>query len=963
MMNMDYDELLQRYRSVLVERDALISENERLRNLLNSKPDLVISDSVNPPVIEVAVLASSNETKTLNPSEKIQLFRSLFRGREDVFPKRWQNQKGNSGYSPVCSNEWRDGICMKPKTSCSSCNAQSFAELNDAVIEGHLTGKSVIGLYPLLKDNTSWFLAIDFDGINWEMDVRAIGLVCDEYDIPVVVERSRSGKGAHMWFFFDKPVNASLSRRFGASLLTFTMNRRHELSFASYDRMFPNQDILPKGGFGNLIALPLQKAARANGNSEFIDQEMNPYVDQWGFLSSVRKMSLDEISRLIGILSPGNELGLLKHDDESIEKPVSSLIHKIKPVELPDAIEVVRSNMLIINKKGLSDSALNQIKRLAAFRNPEFYRAQAMRMSTFGKPRIISCSDEDETHIYLPRGCERAFLEMCEGAGSHIVWTDKTNAGRKIDVEFTGELRDDQPQALRKLMSVNAGVLSGTTAFGKTVVALNLIAERKVNTLIIVDKVSLVSQWIDRINQFLKINEPVSEQVLVKKRGRSNNVSIIGQIGAGKDIAGGIIDIAIMQSLNRRGEVKELVSDYGMVIVDECHHLAAFSFEEVLKYVNARYVYGLTATPTRKDGHHPIIFMQCGPICYRDDAIKQAQNRPFEHFVIPCFTPYKLPSWKEEKDLSIQEMYSELLLNEARDEQIIEDVLKCHEQGRNSIILTGRTVHVENLVNKLNNKIPDVISLTGGMGTKATREAIRKLREAPSSTPVVVVATGKFVGEGFDEPRLDTLFLAMPISWKGTLQQYAGRLHRLYEGKKDVRIYDYIDLHINVFEKMYSRRLSGYASIGYHLKGESVSDGEADIIYDKESFLPALSIDLLNSLREIVIYSPKVFPKKAGKIHELLKEAMKKGVKITIITSQVNEYREEIKREIEDTISSFEVSGMKVVRREKIHHKFAIFDQNIIWFGSINILGNASADDSMMRIKNRNVADELIRLL
>lgn len=805
------------------------------------------------------------------------------------------------------------------------------------------------------------FLPLTFNGKNWDKDAGIIRSVCIEFSIPVAVERSRSGNGAHLWFFFEMPVSAALSRRFGAALLTFAMNRRHELSFDSYDRMFPNQDSLPKGGFGNLIALPLQKMSRASGNSEFIDEELNTYKDQWHFLSSMRKLTSQDLSRLIGILSPDNELGILKHDEEKIEKPWTNIIHQIKFAELPPVIEVVKSNMLYVSKKGLSESTLNHIKRLAAFKNPEFYRAQAMRMSTFGKPRIISCSDEDPDYIYLPRGCEQALSAMCEGVGTSIAWSDKTNGGRHIDVEFNGELREDQPQALFELMRVNSGVLSGTTAFGKTVVALKLIAERKVNTLIIVDRVSLISQWKDKINEFLIINEQLPIQEQIKKRGRRKSLGLVGQIGAGKTQAGGIIDIAVMQSLNHNGQIKDLVLNYGMVIVDECHHLAAFSFEEVLKRVTARYVYGLTATPTRKDGHHPIIFMQCGPICYRDDAIRQALKRPFEHYVVPCFTSFRVPPWKEGTDMTIQEIYSELVLNDARDEQIVEDVFKCYEQGRNSIILTGRTAHVENLAKRLYDKIPDVISLTGGMGTKATREAIRKLKDTPSSVPMVVVATGKFVGEGFDEPRLDTLFLAMPISWKGTLQQYAGRLHRLYEGKDDVRIYDYIDLHVSVLEKMYSKRMSGYASIGYHIKGE-LSEGEtADIIFEKDSYLTVFSQDILNSHHEIIIVSPTISPRKAVLILEILQEALKKGVIITIVTSDVDEYLKERRDAIRNSLVTFEQSGIRIICKPNIGRRFALIDQKIVWFGSIKLLGYAGNDDSMMRIKNQNIAYELMK--
>lgn len=942
---MDYDELLRRYKILLIENQDLLEENKKLKGIL--KPELDIL-----PLVE----------ESLGNSDKIHLFISLFKGREDVYPKRWQNQKGISGYAPVCINEWRAGICMKPQVKCASCSAQSYALLNEAVVEGHLKGKSVIGVYPLLKDDTSWFLALDFDGRQWELNIAVIRTVCEEFGIPVAIERSRSGDGAHVWFFFEHPISATISRRFGAALLTCAMSYRHELSFDSYDRMFPNQDNLPKGGFGNLIALPLQKNARANGNSVFVDASLNPYEDQWGFLASIRRLSLNEIKRLTGVLSPGNELGTLKRDEESDERRWENNIQTLGFDELPSSIDIELGAMLCIAKQGLSSRALNQIKRLAAFRNPEFYKAQAMRMSTFGKPRIISCSDEDDLHIFLPRGCEQALRDLCDALGVQTNWIDQTNHGKVIDVDFIGELRDDQPLALSKMLSENIGVLSGTTAFGKTIVALKLLAERKVNTLIIVDKVSLVAQWRERIEQFLMINETLPADEPMIKKSRKKPVGLVGQMGAGKNLLSGIIDIAVIQSLNRQGEVKDVVLHYGMVIVDECHHISAFSFEEVLKRVNSRYVYGLTATPIRKDGHHPIIFMQCGPVRFRDDAVKQALKRPFDHYVVPRFTSFRLPTWQTEGDLTIQDVYSELVKSEIRNEQIVEDVYHCYEQGRNCIVLTGRTAHVEQLTKRIRERIPGVIALTGGMGTKATRETMLQLKEVPTSEPVVVVATGKFVGEGFDEPRLDTLFLAMPISWKGTLQQYAGRLHRLYEGKKEVQVYDYIDLHVKVLEKMYNRRLTGYSSIGYRAKSEQMDD-ITEVIFNHSTFLPVFLQDLLCSRREVLIVSPFITKKRTTSMLSALQDSIANGVSVVIVTRPISSYQAERSGELEEMLEKLIQAGIEIVFRDHFHQKFAIFDQKIVWYGSINLLSYGSYEESMMRLYNRNVAFELMKIV
>jgi superfamily II DNA or RNA helicase len=819
---MDFKELFEKYQLLLQENHNLKEEIKNLKaklsfkepestidNLIEITPELEI---INPKCSEKVSNSSINNMSS--SIDKIKLFMSLFRGRDDVYAKRWENdKKGTAGYSPVCANEWKPGICQKPRVKCTDCKHKEYLALNENVIADHLRGREnfIGGIYPMCLDETCYFLAIDFDDEEWQKDITALRDVCKENEIPLAVERSRSGKGAHAWIFFEIPIAASLARKLGSALLTYAMSKRHEITFKSYDRFFPNQDTMPKGGLGNLIALPLQKTARNNNNSVFIDDNFQPLEDQWAFLASIRKLNEDDVEMLISKLCYGNELGILKKDEEEVQQPWEINKAKLEKNDFPMNIEIVKANMLFIPKAGVSQRALNYMKRMAAFKNPEFYKAQAMRMPTFDKPRIISCSEETTEYLCLPRGCEANLKALFEDLQMDFHLADKTNCSKTIDIEFNGSLRDEQPLAIGKLLKYDNGILCGTTAFGKTVVAIKLIAERKVNTLILVDKVSLVSQWKERLSKFLTINEtlPSTDNDKDKKRGRKKNRNVIGQIGAGKNTPSGIIDIAVMQSLNRNGEVKDCVKDYGMVIVDECHHVSAFSFESVLKSVNAKYVYGLTATPSRKDGHHPIIFMQCGSIRYRDDAKKQAEKRPFEHYIIPRFTSLRIPLDRDEKDISINDLYVEIVANEMRNQLIIDDVVKSYENGRNCVVLTERTAHVEFLAKELSKRIPDVISAMGGMGAKETRETMAKIANTPLDKPLVLVATGRYIGEGFDEPRLDTLFLAMPISWKGTLQQYAGRLHRLFDGKNEVQIYDYVGICVRMLDKMYNKRLAG----------------------------------------------------------------------------------------------------------------------------------------------------------
>ncbi|MDO8548817.1 MAG: DEAD/DEAH box helicase family protein [Ignavibacteria bacterium] len=965
---MDFKELHRIYQKLLIENNNLKDEIKSLKVLLGIVENQVVPDEkLSIPLTQEQIPSEnvlfSNINNNAPPDDKIRFFISLFKGRDDVYAKRYENKKnGKAGYTPVCLNEWEKGVCQKPKIKCSSCNNKKYAVLNEKVIDNHLRGNIVAGIYPLCLDETCNFLAIDFDDGQWQKDISVLREVCSEFNIPASIERSRSGTGAHVWLFFESPISAVLARKFGSAILTCSMNKRHEIKFESYDKFFPNQDTMPKGSLGNLIALPLQKAARENRSSVFIDEDFKPFEDQWAFLASIRKLSEEDVEILISKLCSGNELGILKRDDEEDpQKPWEIKRVSLSKNDFPQTVKIIKANMLFIVKKGISHRALNHIKRLAAFKNPEFHKAQAMRLPIKDMPRIISCSDETEEYVCLPRGCEVDLKAIFTEFGIALDFIDETNHGKNINIEFNGSLRDEQPMALDKLLKSDIGILCGTTAFGKTVVAIKLIAERKVNTLIIVDKVNLVSQWKKRLTEFLTINETIQDTNEGKKRGRKKDKSIIGQLGAGKNNLGGIIDIAIMQSLNRMGNIKDCVKNYGMVIVDECHHISAFSFEEVLKNSNSKYVYGLTATPTRKDGHHPIIFMQCGPIRYRDDAKKQAERRPFEHYIIPRFTSLRVPPDKEENDISIQDLYSQIVVNEMRNQLIVNDVVKSYKNGRNCVVLTERTAHVEQLAQNLSQQIPDVITLIGSMGTKKTREAMQRIVDTPVDKQLTLVATGRYIGEGFDEPRLDTLFLAMPISWKGTLQQYAGRLHRLYKNKNEVQIFDYVDIHIRMLEKMYNKRLTGYASIGYKAKGEDIGSDRIDIIFDKQSFMPVYSNDILNALKEILIVSPFVTKKRTLQMLEFLSNALSKNVIITVFTRPVDDFNEKDSNTMQSNFELLKSAGICIVFKSNIHQKFAVIDQRIVWYGSINLLSFGSAEESIMRLESPNIAYELIK--
>ena len=916
------------------------------------------------PMTDVNCVSQPTVSYSSSNTEKIDLFMSLFRGRDDVYARRWESKDGQKfGYSPVCRNEWARNVCEKPRVKCTVCKHRELVPFERQVIERHLLGKVVAGIYPLLPDETCCFLVIDFDGDGWKKDVCVARSICERSQIPYAIERSRSGNGAHLWLFFEEPIPAPAARNLGSAILTSAMNERHELNFSSYDRLFPSQDTMPKGGFGNLIALPLQREPRDIGNSVFVDENLIPYPDQWAFLGSIKRMTASDVELFKNVLGKDGELGSLYQSDEE-ENAEAPWREKIAPIALssmdfPPEVRIIEANMLYIEKTGVSQRALNRIKRLAAFKNPEFYKAQAMRFPTWDKPRIISISDETERYLCLPRGNKYEISQILESLSVVVTWQNERNSGNPIDVEFNGTLRDEQSVALEKLSAHENGILSATTAFGKTVVSAALIAKYKTNALILVNRQPLLDQWKTRLKEFLIINEVLPEQE--KKRGRKKERDVIGQLGGGKNAISGIIDIAVIQSLVRGDEVKDFVKNYGMVIVDECHHVSAVSFERVLREVNAKYVYGLTATPKRQDGHQPIIYMHCGQIRFSDDAKVQAQRRPFEHYVIPRFTSFRVPIEKDDTPMQIQELYNEICQNETRNNLIVDDVLQAVSDRRCPLVLTERKAHVELLESAIRERFPNVITFIGGQSAKSRRLLIEKVENVPPDQPFIIVATGKYVGEGFDVPRLDTLFLAMPFAWQGTLAQYAGRLHRLHDDKQQVQVYDYVDVHVAVLDRMYAKRVKGYSSIGYMTKSDVKIPDTGNIIFDGSSFLPVFSTDLLSAKREVIIVSPYLTKARLTKMMEMLDSVISSGIKLTIATRPTDDYADKDRLRIASLIDLLRNHSANIIERSKIHQKFAVIDGRVSWYGSINLLSFGSSEESIMRLESKGISEELLR--
>ena len=742
--------------------------------------------------------------KSIGMSELVALYRELFYGRQDVFAVRWDNEKaGTHGYAPKCKNEWDRNICgksMRIKGACKKCAYKENQEITNQFIQQHFTGTGrnalVMGVYPLLEDETCRFLAIDFDKKNWQEEILIAKSIYEEYGIKSYIERSRSGNGGHLWIFFNEPIEARLARKLGTKILETAINKTGSSKFDSFDRLFPNQDYMPKGGYGNLIALPLQRQAVENGNSVFVDDTFKMYASQTAVLQNIVRYSRSEILDVLKLFPDVvlQEVNNKELAEEDRTLPWEKKKEEKVPTDLPKSINVVLYDKIYIHKNNLQPFLKKKFIGLTVFHNPEYYLARNLRKSVQDIPMWIQCFDEDSEFLMLPIGLEETFVEICDSYHVKINVNDKRYQGKTIDVNFHGDLREKQVTAVEELLAVSNGILHANTAFGKTVAAIALIAERKVNTLIIVDRISLLEQWRERLSVFLNI--PKNE---------------IGVIGGGKKKPTGNVDVVVSQSLYRDNKVSDLVKGYGQIICDECHHVSAVGFEQIMKNSPAKYKYGLTATLKRKDGKERIVLMQLGPVRYKDLSKLTSE---LGHKVLVQETGISMDDSKAE--YTTNEIYDYLYINPIRNTQILMDVRNCVDEKRYPIILTERKEHIELLGQELSSYVK-VYKLHGGLKKKEREAIMEELQNLPEGEKRVIIATSKYVGEGFDYPILDTLFLTLPISWSGRVKQYAGRLHREYHEKKEVRIYDYVDSKIDSAMKMYGKRSKGYRSMGYEI--------------------------------------------------------------------------------------------------------------------------------------------------
>ena len=961
---------------------ALEDENRLLKERLEeagvSYADIVSGDAEG--VVELYDPDQGARIKKFDVTDKIasDFFMIFCRGRKDVYDLRYTNPKtGKNGYYTQCFNRWDRGCHIQKKDGvrCKDCELRAYKPVTLPLIKAHMNGtdpngNDVVAIYPMLENNLCQLLVFDFDNHakgaeqedyaniddGWKEEINALRHICKNLDVDAAVERSRSGRGAHLWIFFKEMVPARLARRFGFALLEKGAESVNLKSFKYYDRMIPTQDALPEGGLGNVIALPLQGMALKSGNSAFIDENWNAYEDQLNVLAGTRRLTRQGIEDYLSLwYSTGST-----SEDNGTDAPWDKN-SEIEAGSVKGVVRIVLADRIYIDSTGMSNKTKRQLRRMATFSNKQYFQNQAMDMPNYDESRFIYLGSDEGKYIVLPRGLREEILKKFDNAGISYKIEDKRTKGQELNISFRGELRESQIPAVETMLENETGILHAATAFGKTVVCCDMIARRGISTLILVDRADLMNQWIKRLEEFLDIDEELPEYQTKTGRTRKRK-SLIGNLQGAHDTLTGIVDVAMIRSLKKKDGFHPKLKEYAQVYFDECHHAASDSAIEVLQEINAKYVYGVTATPKRGDGKEKINEFLLGPIRYRFTAKDRAEEQNINHLVYPRFTRTVKPHHLSKTPYG-NDAYELIRNNDVRDEQIIRDVADCVQAGRTPVVLTKYVDHAKKLSERLKTYADRLILLTGANGTKARRAQVEELNKVDDSDSLILVGTGSLLGEGFDFPRLDTLFMATPVSGENVVEQYVGRLNRDYDGKENVIVYDYVDSHIPKFDKMYSARLKAYKKIGYELCVNM--DGEkqkANAIYDIENYAETYWKDLEEANSAVVVSSPRLNNQKVDRIINMLGKRRELGVEVTIVTWHPDAYKygkDDVRMELMERLRK---AGFEIRLVEETCEHYAVIDNEIVWYGSVNLLSKEDAEDNLMRVCSKDIAAELLEM-
>ena len=961
---------------------ALEDENRLLKERLEeagvSYANIVSGDAEG--VVELYDPDQGARIKKFDVTDKIasDFFMMFCRGRKDVYDLRYTNPKtGKNGYYSQCFNRWDRGCHIQKKDGvrCKDCELRAYKPVTLPLIKAHMSGtdpngNDVVAIYPMLENNLCQLLVFDFDNHakgaeqedyaniddGWKEEINALRHICKNLDVDAVVERSRSGRGAHLWIFFKEMVPARLARRFGFALLEKGAESVNLKSFKYYDRMIPTQDALPEGGLGNVIALPLQGMALKSGNSAFIDENWNAYEDQLNVLAGTRRLTRQGIEDYLSLWYSTGSIS----EDNGTDAPWDKN-SEIEAGSVKGVVRIVLADRIYIDSTGMSNKTKRQLRRMATFSNKQYFQNQAMDMPNYDESRFIYLGSDEGKYIVLPRGLREEILKKFDNAGISYKIEDKRTKGQELNISFRGELRESQIPAVETMLENETGILHAATAFGKTVVCCDMIARRGISTLILVDRADLMNQWIKRLEEFLDIDEELPEYQTKTGRTRKRK-SLIGNLQGAHDTLTGIVDVAMIRSLKKKEGFHPKLKEYAQVYFDECHHAASDSAIEVLQEINAKYVYGVTATPKRGDGKEKINEFLLGPIRYRFTAKDRAEEQNINHLVYPRFTRTVKPHHLSKTPYG-NDAYELIRNNDVRDEQIIRDVADCVQAGRTPVVLTKYVDHAKKLSERLKTYADRLILLTGANGTKARRAQVEELNKVDNSDSLILVGTGSLLGEGFDFPRLDTLFMATPVSGENVVEQYVGRLNRDYDGKENVIVYDYVDSHIPKFDKMYSARMKAYKKIGYELCVNM--DGEkqkANAIYDIENYAETYWKDLEEANSAVVVSSPRLNNQKVDRIIKILGKRLELGVKVTIVTWHPDAYKygkDDVRMELMERLRK---AGFEIRLVEESCEHYAVIDNEIVWYGSVNLLSKEDAEDNLMRVCSKDIAAELLEM-